>query len=255
MYVFKIIPFLNPDGVYNGLYRSDTLGHNLNRVYLNPKLEKHPSIYAVRKLIRFYHFGCDKTEGEIFEPIDMDNEKDLSNLMSICQEQTMQSEELNDFDSLGYDKEENMNSNPSRKLISNNDESGSENFISTDTSSCDRKHISNINVKARCNVNKKLKDTAMTVRNMMSNERKNYMNKNDSKLNHYKHMISHYNCEKSTEKLIQMNAQNQQNLNISLDYRIKTDENGDKSITDEKTNLFLYIDLHGHASKKGTLLF
>lgn len=53
MYVFKIVPFLNPDGVYNGLYRSDTLGHNLNRVYLNPRLDTQPSIYAVRKLIRF----------------------------------------------------------------------------------------------------------------------------------------------------------------------------------------------------------
>lgn len=52
MYVFKIVPFLNPDGVYNGLYRSDTLGHNLNRVYLNPRLDTQPTIYAVRKLIR-----------------------------------------------------------------------------------------------------------------------------------------------------------------------------------------------------------
>lgn len=52
MYVFKIVPFLNPDGVFNGLYRSDTLGHNLNRVYLAPRLDTQPSIYAVRKLIR-----------------------------------------------------------------------------------------------------------------------------------------------------------------------------------------------------------
>lgn len=63
MYVFKVVPFLNPDGVYNGLYRSDTLGHNLNRVYLAPRLDTQPTIYAVRKLIRwveidvywFYH--------------------------------------------------------------------------------------------------------------------------------------------------------------------------------------------------------
>lgn len=52
LYVFKIVPFLNPDGVYNGLYRSDTLGHNLNRVYINPDPKKHPSIYAVRRLLR-----------------------------------------------------------------------------------------------------------------------------------------------------------------------------------------------------------
>lgn len=55
MYVFKIVPFLNPDGVYNGCYRSDTLGQNLNRVYLAPKIDTQPSIYAVRKMIRYYH--------------------------------------------------------------------------------------------------------------------------------------------------------------------------------------------------------
>ncbi|XP_055322392.1 cytosolic carboxypeptidase-like protein 5 isoform X2 [Sitodiplosis mosellana] len=55
MYVFKIIPLLNPDGVYNGHYRSDVLGHNLNRVYLAPKKETQPPIFAVRKLIRYYH--------------------------------------------------------------------------------------------------------------------------------------------------------------------------------------------------------
>lgn len=52
MFVFKIVPFLNPDGVYNGCYRTDTLGQNLNRVYLAPTLDKQPSIYAVQKLIR-----------------------------------------------------------------------------------------------------------------------------------------------------------------------------------------------------------
>lgn len=51
----------------NGLYRSDTLGHNLNRVYLNPRLDRHPSIYAVRKLIRYYHYGCDKPDGDELE--------------------------------------------------------------------------------------------------------------------------------------------------------------------------------------------
>lgn len=78
------MPFLNPDGVYNGHYRTDMLGVNLNRVYINPSLTTQPSIYAVRKLIRYkhnllklkynitiyafayryYHFGFDKPEFE-----------------------------------------------------------------------------------------------------------------------------------------------------------------------------------------------
>jgi hypothetical protein len=195
----------------------------------------------VRKLIRYYHFGCDKSEGDM-EMIDME-EKDSSNLMSM--NENVLAEEVNDYDSLSIDKDES-----SRKM--SNEESGSENFLSTDTSSCDRKHISNMSVKPRCTVSsKKLKETAMSVRNMMSNDRRN-SSKDDNK--HYKHMISHYNCEKTTEKLIHMNTPNQQNLNVSLDFRIKTDDNGDKSIIEDKTNLFLYIDLHGHASKKGNLV-
>lgn len=33
----------------------DTLGTNLNRVYLNPTLESHPSIFAARSLVLYYH--------------------------------------------------------------------------------------------------------------------------------------------------------------------------------------------------------
>ncbi|EDV28996.1 uncharacterized protein TRIADDRAFT_19682 [Trichoplax adhaerens] len=55
-FVFKLIPMLNPDGVKQGHYRTDTRGTNLNRVYLNPDYRIHPSIFAARTLLEYYHF-------------------------------------------------------------------------------------------------------------------------------------------------------------------------------------------------------
>ena len=49
-FVFKLIPMLNPDGVYRGFYRSDSLGRNLNRYYTNPNLNEQPQIWAIKEI-------------------------------------------------------------------------------------------------------------------------------------------------------------------------------------------------------------
>ena len=36
MFVFLVVPMVNPDGVYEGNFRMDTNGTNLNRVYNDP---------------------------------------------------------------------------------------------------------------------------------------------------------------------------------------------------------------------------
>lgn len=54
-FVVKMIPMLNPDGVARGHYRTDTRGVNLNRVYLNPDHQLHPSIFAARSIMLHHH--------------------------------------------------------------------------------------------------------------------------------------------------------------------------------------------------------
>ena len=58
-FVFKLIPLLNPDGVYHGHYRSDTRGANLNRKYASATYEAHPSIFASMALARQLHTSTD----------------------------------------------------------------------------------------------------------------------------------------------------------------------------------------------------
>lgn len=49
-FVFKLVPMINPDGVYHGHYRMDLFGQNLNRFYINPDIQKQPSVFGVKKL-------------------------------------------------------------------------------------------------------------------------------------------------------------------------------------------------------------
>ena len=52
LYVFKIVPMLNPDGVINGNYRCSLAGCDLNRRWKTPHQVLHPVIHGFKKLIR-----------------------------------------------------------------------------------------------------------------------------------------------------------------------------------------------------------
>ena len=54
MFVFKIIPMLNPDGVINGNYRCSLAGSDLNRKWKTPNKILHPVIYNAKRFIKTF---------------------------------------------------------------------------------------------------------------------------------------------------------------------------------------------------------
>ncbi|XP_072004636.1 cytosolic carboxypeptidase 4 isoform X2 [Engystomops pustulosus] len=53
MFIFKIVPMLNPDGVINGNHRCSLSGEDLNRQWLSPKSNLQPTIYHVKGLLYY----------------------------------------------------------------------------------------------------------------------------------------------------------------------------------------------------------
>ncbi|KAF5394856.1 hypothetical protein PHET_09884, partial [Paragonimus heterotremus] len=55
MFVFKIVPMLNPDGVICGNHRCSMAGKDLNRRWINPSPDLHPTIYHSKKLLQLLY--------------------------------------------------------------------------------------------------------------------------------------------------------------------------------------------------------
>ena len=51
LFVFKLIPVLNPDGVMHGNYWSSVAGVDLNRMWIEPDPVLHPSVHGLKSLI------------------------------------------------------------------------------------------------------------------------------------------------------------------------------------------------------------
>lgn len=52
--VFKILPMLNPDGVFLGNNRVNCLGHDLNRYWNNISFYTHPTMSATMDMLKEY---------------------------------------------------------------------------------------------------------------------------------------------------------------------------------------------------------
>jgi len=51
-FVFKVVPMLNPDGVLCGNYRCSLAGVDLNRQWISPSRDHHPTIFWTKQMIR-----------------------------------------------------------------------------------------------------------------------------------------------------------------------------------------------------------
>ena len=50
LFVFYIVPMLNPDGVIIGNYRCSLSAKDLNRQWIDPKRYLYPEIYAIKNV-------------------------------------------------------------------------------------------------------------------------------------------------------------------------------------------------------------
>lgn len=65
LFIFKVIPMINPDGVARGHFRTDCHLQDLNRHYDEPTTQLHSPVYAIKELINYLYqdkrlcFFCD----------------------------------------------------------------------------------------------------------------------------------------------------------------------------------------------------
>lgn len=52
MFIFKVVPMLNPDGVIVGNYRCSLAGRDLNRNYRSKLREAYPSVWHTKNMVR-----------------------------------------------------------------------------------------------------------------------------------------------------------------------------------------------------------
>lgn len=311
MYVFKIVPFLNPDGVYNGLYRTDTIGQNLNRMYICPQIDLQPSIYAVKKVIKYYHLGYDRFDEDNRKLTPIEPKKPLIPSITLTTNRVLnrtpvKKDEICSTASL-YDFVEKLRSETSN-IENEVTEVSNQTYSSKETTSSEGEENNSpttlpsttVSIQSQGKVfteklipeiktvaqepampKKLLATSSFSKRSSDLLSRKNSAFKtvfgsnhggisrsNENKLKDLqntsaqrpkfkkslirKEVKSGHSSNLSLKALNKKNILCCQNIDISAEHSSKMEEGIEKP---EKSNLFLYMDFHGHASKKGIFMY
>lgn len=109
LYVFKLVPLLNPDGVQRGHYRTDVFGVNLNRTYGDPDIFRQPSIFAIKTLMMYHHFG--RTDPKLCTNKELQQSISHQDITVALALKTTSELQKNDFSAAIYDNGENSFNN------------------------------------------------------------------------------------------------------------------------------------------------